>query len=286
MDARHDRIPNRTHRAVLQRGASMIRRKFVLAGLVAACSIALLFAIRATGGEAQEVVVFAAASLREVFQSVALTFEKQNPNAKVRFNFAGSQDLRVQIEQGAQADVFASADWKHMNLLATKDMVVEPVVFARNRPVVVVPKDNPAKVHTFADLPKSTHLVVGAAEVPIGAYTEAIFAAAEKLYGKAFYQTVLARVRSRELNVRQVLTKVALGEADAGIVYKTDALTMPDNVRMVEIPDRINPLAEYPIAMLSAAPHSDLARAFVKMVLSKEGQATLAEAGFRKVEPP
>jgi molybdate transport system substrate-binding protein len=93
-------------------------------------------------------------------------------------------------------------------------------------------------------------------------------------------------VRSRELNVRQVLTKVALGEADAGIVYKTDALTIPDKVRIVEIPDRINPLAEYPIAILSAAPHSDLARAFVKLVLSKEGQATLVEAGFSKVEPP
>jgi molybdate transport system substrate-binding protein len=264
----------------------MIRRKFVLAGLLAAGAMAPLFAMRATGGEAQEVVVYAAASLREVFQNLALILEKQHPNAKVRFNFAGSQDLRVQIEQGAQADVFASADWKHMKLLATKDLVVEPVVFARNRPVVVVPKDNPAKVHTFADLPKATHLVVGAAEVPIGAYTEAIFAAAEKLYGKAFSQHVLAHVRSRELNVRQVLTKVALGEADAGIVYKTDALTMPDKVRMVEIPDRINPLAEYPIASLSAAPHSDLARAFVKLVLSKEGQATLAEAGFSRAEFP
>jgi molybdate transport system substrate-binding protein len=209
-----------------------------------------------------------------------LTFEKQNPNAKVRFNFAGSQDLRVQIEQGAQADVFASADWKHMNLLATKDMVVEPVVFARNRPVVVVPKDNPAKVHTFADLPKATHLVVGAAEVPIGAYTEAIFAAAEKLYGKAFHQHVLAHVRSRELNVRQVLTKVALGEGDAGIVYKTDALTMPDKVQVIEIPSAINVVAEYPIAALKAAPHAELARDFVKLVLSKEGEKVLTAAGF------
>ena len=264
----------------------MICRKFVLAALIAACAMAPLFAMRARGGEAQEVVVYAAASLREVFQSFALTFEEQHPNAKVRFNFAGSQDLRVQIEQGAEADVFASADGESMKRLATKDMVVEPVVFARNRPVVVVPRDNPAKVRTFADLPKATHLVVGAAEVPIGAYTEAIFAAAEKLYGKAFTQHVGARVRSRELNVRQVLTKVALGEADAGVVYKTDALTMPDKVRIVEIPDRINPLAEYPIAILRAAPHSDLARAFVKLALSKEGQATLAEAGFSKVEPP
>ena len=262
----------------------MNRRKFVLAGLVAAGSIAPLLAVRARGGEAQELVVFAAASLREVFQGLALEFEAQHPNSKVRFNFAGSQDLRVQIEQGAKVDVFASADWKHMGLLADRGMAIEPVVFARNLPVVVVPKNNPAKVRSFADLPKSTHLVVGATEVPIGAYTDAIFASAEKIYGKPFHQQILARVHSRELNVRQVLTKVALGEADAGIVYRTDSLTMPDKVQMIEIPRQINIVAEYPITVLRLAPHPDLARAFVKLVLSKEGHETLAEAGFNQVE--
>jgi molybdate transport system substrate-binding protein len=260
-------------------------RKLALAGIVVAGAIAPSFAMRARGGEAQELVVFAAASLREVFQSVALTFEKNHQNLKVRFNFAGSQDLRVQIEQGAKVDVFASADWKHMKLLATQNLVSEPAIFARNLPVLVVPKNNPAQVRSFADLPKVTHLVVGAPEVPIGAYTETIFAAAEKLYGKAFHEQILARVRSRELNVRQVLTKVALGEADAGIVYKTDALTMPDKVQIIDIPDEINIVAEYPIAVVTAAPHSDLARAFVKLVLSKEAQKTLAAAGFSKVEP-
>ena len=262
----------------------MNRRSFVLALLLAGGLVAPLLAVRARGGETQEIVVFAAASLREVFQSVASTFEKQHPDAKVRFNFAGSQDLRVQIEQGAKADVFASADWKHMKLLATNNLVVAPVVFARNLPVVVVPKNNPAKVRNFADLPKVTHLVVGAAEVPIGAYTDAIFTAAEKLYGQAFYQQILARIRSRELNVRQVLTKVALGEADAGVVYKTDALTMPDKVQIIEIPNQINVVAEYPIAVLKAAPHPDLARAFVKLISSKEGQSALAKAGFGKAE--
>jgi molybdate transport system substrate-binding protein len=142
-------------------------------------------------------------------------------------------------------------------------MVAEPKVFARNLPVVVVPKNNPAKVATFADLAKVTHLVVGAPEVPIGAYTETIFSAAEKFNGKAFADKVRANVRSRELNVRQVLTKVALGEGDAGIVYKTDALTMPDKVQVIEIPSAINVVAEYPIATLKTAPHADLARDFV-----------------------
>ena len=263
----------------------MNRRAFVRISLATACLATPFFSTHARAAEPQELTVFAAASLREVFQTIALDFEKQHPNLKVRFNFAGSQDLRVQIEQGAKVDVFASADWKHMKTLATQGLVAEPAVFARNLPVIVVPKNNPAKVTTFADLAKVKHLVVGAPEVPIGAYTENIFVAAEKVQGKAFVEKVRANVRSRELNVRQVLTKVALGEGDAGIVYKTDALTMPDKVQVIEIPSEINLVAEYPIAILSAAPHSDLARAFVKLVLSKEGQKALAAAGFSKVEP-
>jgi molybdate transport system substrate-binding protein len=252
--------------------------------LVAACLALPLFATQARAAEAQELTVFAAASLREVFQSLAQTFEKQHPNVKVRFNFAGSQDLRMQIEHGAKADVFVSADWRHMKLPASLGTVLSPTVFARNLPVVVVPKNNPAKVLTFADLPRSTHLVLGASETPIGAYTETIFAAAEKLYGKAFGEKVRANVRSRELNVRQVLTKVALGEGDAGIVYKTDALTMPDKVQVIEIPATINVVAEYLIAALKDAPAADLARDFVKLVLSREGEKVLSAAGFNTAE--
>jgi molybdate transport system substrate-binding protein len=157
-------------------------------------------------------------------------------------------------------------------------------VFARNLPVVVVQKDNPAKVTSFADLAKVKHLVVGAPEVPIGAYTESIFAAAERLHGKAFAEKVRANVRSHELNVRQVLTKVAMGEADAGIVYKTDALTVPDKVQIVEIPLAINVVADYPMAVLKAAPHADLARDFVRLVLSKEGERMLTSVGFNTPE--
>jgi molybdate transport system substrate-binding protein len=262
----------------------MNRRNFIRISLSLACLATPLISARARAAEPQELTVFAAASLREVFENIALTFEKQHPNLKVRFNFAGSQDLRVQIEQGAKVDVFASADWKHMKTLATQGLVTEPTVFARNLPVVVVPKNNPAKVATFADLAKVKHLVVGAPEVPIGAYTENIFTAAEKLQGKVFVEKVRANVRSRELNVRQVLTKVAMGEGDAGIVYKTDALTMPDKVEIIEIPSAINVVAEYPIAVLKAAPYAELARDFVKLVLSKEGAKVLGAAGFATAE--
>jgi molybdate transport system substrate-binding protein len=139
-------------------------------------------------------------------------------------------------------------------------------------------------VTTFADLANVKHLVVGAPEVPIGAYTETIFTAAEKPLGKAFAEKVRANVRSRELNVRQVLTKVAMGEGDAGIVYRTDAMTMPDRILIIEIPTGINVIAEYPVAALKAAPHLDLARDFVKLVLSKEGEKVMTAAGFTAVE--
>jgi molybdate transport system substrate-binding protein len=258
----------------------MNRGTFVRISLALASVAVPVLATRAHASESQELTVFAAASLREVFQTIALAFEKQHPNLKVRFNFAGSQDLRVQIEQGAKVDVFASADWKHMGALSTQGLVAEPAVFARNLPVVVVPKNNPAKVTSFADLAKVKHLVIGAPEVPIGAYTENIFVAAEKVQGKAFVEKVRANVRSRELNVRQVLTKVAMGEGDAGIVYKTDAMTMPDKVEIIDIPASINVVAEYPIAALKAAPHADLARDFVKLALSKEGAKVLGAAGF------
>jgi molybdate transport system substrate-binding protein len=171
-----------------------------------------------------------------------------------------------------------------MKTLGTQGLVAEPTVFARNLPVIVVPKNNPAKVTTFADLAKVKHLVVGAPEVPIGAYTETIFAAAETTLGKAFAEKVRANVRSRELNVRQVLTKVAMGEGDAGIVYKTDAITVPDKILIIDIPTGINVVAEYPIAALKAAPHPDLARDFVKLVLSKDGGKVLTAAGFSTAE--
>jgi len=252
--------------------------------LAAALASALFGGARA--GESRELVVFAAASLREVFQNLADSFEKKHADVKVRINFAGSQELRVQIEHGARADVFASADATHMRALQQQGLVTEPRIFARNEPVVVVPTDNPARLAGFADLPKASRIVVGSAEVPIGAYTEAILANAEKPYGKKFRASVLARIRSRELNVRQVLTKVALGEADAGIVYKTDALSAKDRVSAIAIPDRINVIAEYPITVLASAPQSALAREWVSLVAGEEGQQALKAAGFRPEPGP
>jgi molybdate transport system substrate-binding protein len=236
---------------------------------------------RPRAGEPGELVIFAAASLRESFTALAKSFEARRPGVKVQLSFAGSQELRVQIEHGAKVDVFASADEKHMTALERQALVKSAAIFAHNEPVVVVPANNPAKLRTFADLPKAERIVLGAPEVPIGAYAERMLAAADKSLGGDFGAKVRAHVRSRELNVKQVLTKVQLGEADAGIVYRTDALSAKDRVVTLAIPAQVNPLASYPIATLAAAPHPELARAWLGLLLSKEGQATLATFGFK-----
>jgi len=225
--------------------------------------------------EPRELTVFAAASLRESFEDLAKTFESKS-GVKVRVNLAGSHELRTQIENGARADVFASADQKHMAALVNASLVATPRVFARNTPVIIVPRGNPAKVGSFEQLTKAHKLVIGVPEVPIGTYTLQILDNA----GAGFKTKVLANVASRELNVRQVLAKVSLGEADAGIVYRTDAIAGKDKVEIIEIPAKLNAIAEYPVAVLSKAPQAAAARAFVDLLLSAEGQKRLAAAGF------
>jgi molybdate transport system substrate-binding protein len=242
--------------------------------LIAALAVSGCMA-RARAEDQREITVFAAASLREAFEDLAKTFEAKT-KVKVRLNLAGSQELRTQIEHGAKADVFASADQKHMDALITGKLADSPRVFARNTPVVIVPKGNPSKVGAFDQLPKAKKIVIGVPEVPIGNYTLQILDKA----GADFKAKVLANVASRELNVRQVLAKVTLGEADAGVVYKTDAMAGKDKVEIIEIPAKINVIAEYPVAVLSKAPQAAAAKAFVDLLLSGDGQKRLAAAGF------
>jgi molybdate transport system substrate-binding protein len=232
------------------------------------------------------VVVFAAASLRDAFTALAPSFEREHPGAKVTFNFAGTQELRAQLEQGAPVDVFASADQKHMGELVKNSRVVRPVVFARNEPVVVVAKGSEATLKTFADLAHAERVVVGAPEVPIGRYTQKILEqAAAGPMGADFRKQVEAHVVSRELNVRQVLAKVTLGEAQAGVVYRTDAKSAEGKVGVVAIPAGVNVLAEYPIAAVAGGPHPQLARAWVTFVMSEASQKTLRDAGFLAPTP-
>ena len=259
----------------MQKGVLSALMLFVLhAGLAVAAPP------EASLGDGKTLTVFAAASLRDVFGGLGATFERENPGAKVQFNFAGSQELRTQMENGAPADVFASADNKHMDAARKAGVVDAPKPFATNAPVIVVPADNPAKVTSLKDLASVKRLVIGTPEVPIGSYTLQILDKAKAQYGADFPARVQSKVVSRELNVRQVLTKVSLGEADAGIVYRTDARSAGDKVKVIEIPAELNVLAEYPIATVTKAPQPALARAWVALVTGPAGQAALKDAGF------
>jgi molybdate transport system substrate-binding protein len=228
----------------------------------------------------QTISVFAAASLRGPFTVLGEQFHKNNPDFVVSFNFAGTQELRTQLEHGANADVFASADQKHMNELVKTGQVQSPTVFVHNEPVIVVAKESVQLVKSLADLPSLERIVLGVPDVPIGRYSIQILDRASSVYGADFRKQVEAKVRSRELNVKQVLAKVTLGEAQAGIVYRSDVFSHQDKVSIVTIDSKINVIAEYPIGLITASTIKDAGQRFVTFVLSKEGQRELSKAGF------
>lgn len=233
-----------------------------------------------------ELSVFAAASLTDAFTDMGRRFEAANPGVTVRFNFAGSQQLAQQIAQGAPADVFASANAAQMKNVIGSGQVVggSERTFVRNRLVVIYPKDNPAQLAALADLARpGLKLVFADRAVPAGQYSLDFLAKASKLpeYTETYSPTVLSNVVSYEESVRVVLGKVALGEADAGIVYGSDITgENADMVGRIDIADELNVIATYPIAPVAGSRSADLARRFIDYVLSPDGQATLAEYGF------
>jgi molybdate transport system substrate-binding protein len=212
--------------------------------------------------------VFAAASLTGTFTQLGKDFEAQNPGTKVTFNFAGSSALAQQINQGAPADVFASAAPKNMDQVTDKGT---PTNFVKNTLEIAVPKGNPAKItglKDFAD--KNKKIVLCAVQVPCGAAADKVFKATG----------ITAQPDSLEQDVKAALTKVSLGEADAALVYKTDVLSAKDKVEGIEFPEASKAVNEYPIATLTRSKNPDLAKAFVDYVLSDKGKAVLSAAGF------
>ena len=230
--------------------------------------------------------VFAAASLTDAFDEIGENFAVAHPGAEVVFNFAGSNQLATQIGEGAPADVFASANNTQMNVAIRTGRIITGTqrTFVRNRLVVVTPSDNPAGLTSLQDLATpGMKIVFAAKEVPVGQYSLDFLdkAAADGSLGAGFKDAVLANVVSYEENVRVVLTKVALGEADAGIVYTSDvAASGEGRVGQIEIPDNLNTIANYPIAPLGDSPNSTLAQQFVDYVLADEGQQILENYGF------
>lgn len=226
--------------------------------------------------------VSAAASLTDAFTEIGRNFQTANPNVTVIFNFGGSQTLRTQIEEGAPADVFASANAREMDALIASLFVTTEAsrVFLSNKLVVILPVDNPAGIDSIEDLATSgIKIVLAAEEVPVGRYSREALDKMNGVYGSDFKDKVLANVVSNEDNVKQVATKVQLGEADAGIVYTSDAVAAPE-LATIEIPADINVIAKYPIAPLVESANADLAQAFIAYVLSDEGQAILQKWGF------
>jgi molybdate transport system substrate-binding protein len=266
---------------------------FFLAGCVpAATPVPTAVPATATEAPASEVVepvtlnVFAASSLTAAFTEIGANFEAANPGVTVTLNFAGSQALRTQIEEGAPADVFASASGKEMDTAVEGKFVADGInqVFLSNQLVVILPVDNPAGLEKLKDLANpGIKIVLAAEEVPVGNYARQSLDLMNASFGADFKDKVLANVVSNEDNVKQVVSKIQLGEADAGIAYVSDIVASPD-LKTIEIPTELNVIAKYPIAPLAASANAEVAQAFIDYVLSAEGQAVLQKWGFTPVK--
>jgi len=265
----------------------MNRRRMLISGLA--------FALAVTGGvfpaatsatrETTTLQVFAAASLSDAFGELAKLLEQRHPGLAVRLNLAGSQQLATQMEQGAAADVFASADQRWMTYATERNLISNvPVTFARNRLVVIVPATNPARIHRLQDLARGgVKLVLGADAVPVGHYSRVVLQnlSRDAAFPPDYATRSLRNVVSEEENVKSVVGKVQLGEADAGMVYRSDVTSSVSRfVHVLQIPDSANVVASYPIAITRAARDTTSARAFLDLVLSTEGQAILERHGF------
>jgi molybdate transport system substrate-binding protein len=230
------------------------------------------------GRDGAVVEVFAASSLREAFVSLEAPFEASRPGVELVFNFAGSQELRAQLERGAEADVLAVADMRQLESLERAGLVRSTVIIAENDAVFVLSKKARRVVHV-RDLPMLERIVVGAPEVPIGRYAMEILDNFRAKFGEGFVDALEARIVSRELNARQVLAKVKLGEADAGLVYRSDALS--SGLEFIELPTDTNVVARYPMAIVSDTEDPELAEAWMDLVRSELGRLALETSGFR-----
>jgi molybdate transport system substrate-binding protein len=227
-----------------------------------------------------ELTIFAAASLTDAFNELADTFVAQNPDVTITLNFAGSTQLVAQLREGGTADLFASANQAQMDTAVAAGLIATntTTTFASNQLTIIVPADNPAALTALEDLSRpGISLILAVPGVPVRQYTDEIMATLDPDFQAGFYNNLV----SEEANVRQVAAKIALGEADAGIVYTSDVTPdLAHRVRQIVIPPAQNVVATYPIAPLLTAPQPDLAQRFITFTLSQEGQAILARWGF------
>jgi molybdate transport system substrate-binding protein len=233
--------------------------------------------------------VFAAASLSEPFKEIATQYQKARSNIKITYNFNGSQILVQQLINGASADLFASADLPNMQKASNAGLIENDKIFAKNRLAVIIPASNPGNIQSLKDLAKKgLKIVVAAPAVPVGKYSLQVLDKMKQStdYGLAYVSMVKANVVSEEENVKSVVQKVQLGEADAGIVYHSDVTTaVADKVKLITIPDNCNIIAEYPLAVIKNSRHASEAQELMHYILSKEGQAVLLKHHFINASP-
>jgi len=238
------------------------------------------------GSVHSQIVVFAAASLTEAMADITSNFEAEHPGVHVVLNLASSQRLAQQIIHGAPADVFASANQQQMDIVQSDGRIdiEDQTIFAQNRLVVIYSRDIKLSITELDDLATpDLKIIIAAPDVPVGRYSLDFIdrAAQDDTLGPSFREAVTKNIVSFEDNVKFVITKVALSEADAGIVYVTDVYGESGNdVGVIEIPDHLNPIAKYPIAVLNDSKQSQLARSFIEYVTSQEGRDILSTYGF------
>lgn len=252
----------------------MIHRLRPAVAVLAALTLALAgCGSSSSGADGETITVYAAASLNKTFTELGQLYEQQHPGSRVTFNFAGSNSLLEQIANGADADVFASADQATMAKAVAAGVIDgDPQVFTSNVLTIVTPPGNPAGITSFADLAKpGLSLVVCAPQVPCGNATAKI---AESTGVR------LAPV-SEESSVTDVLSKITTGQADAGLVYVTDAASAGDKVQVIDFPETTEAVNEYPIAQVAGGKNHDGAGRFIDLVVSDQGQEILRAAGFR-----
>ena len=260
--------------------------------LVIILLFALVFSLLPAAAQSEQTLtVFAASSLTDTFNEIATAFEAENSGVDVTFSFGSSSTLATQLVEGAPADLFASANARQMTVAQDGGRIAgRPQTFAKNRLILIVPSDNPANIQSLRDLANSgVKLVIAAPDVPVRDYTNTMLdrLAADPAYGEAYREAFMANVVSEEDNVRQVSAKVALGEADAGIVYRSDVT--PDimgDVTALPIPDTLNTLATYPIAATNDTANPELAQKFIDYVVSDAGQGILVKWNFISVRIP
>ncbi len=248
-------------------------------GVVAVLS-SLLGCLGSSRDDPERLMVLSASVFIDALPEAARGFEARYPGTTVSFGFAGSQVLRHQLEHGAVADVFLSGHLEHLQALEQSGLVRDRRVLAHNHLTVIVPLDNPAAMGSFADLGRARRLVIGEAGTPVGRYTKELLGRAAELYGDAFVEEVLRAVVSKESNVRLVRAKVELGDADAAIVYRTDALSS-ERVREVPIPRDLDVRADYHAGLVSGSSKELLARRWLDYLTLGPGRATLEKHGFQ-----